>query len=375
MATTFKTLGAKDIVTTRSLLHEAIPITGSIISGTYVQDASETNIKSYSHGMFQAVYDYPYLSSSANHIFDITMGYSPNSALSKSSGVTQQSKKINLYNQMAQVLVGFDHTGSVHEFDEDGDLSGGTKMREVFFLNFARLLTKDEVKKGSFSLSLGVSASYNDFGAFVQRVKLADTNAATNFKVNSPAGEYSVLYATNEAGTELINSTGGTTEIKAGLLFYQAGIAVVTGSIFEMGSGKGLLSGSGPPTVRLVFGKTSGEGDQQVYEYMSGSSIDSNASAFRHRVNDLSFNNTTELNSTIYFCRVNNNDFNYSANPTYLSSSKIRVKDVVSDPPISYITTIGLHGPDNELLAVAKLSEPLKKDPTDELTLRVRLDY
>ena len=41
----------------------------------------------------------------------------------------------------------------------------------------------------------------------------------------------------------------------------------------------------------------------------------------------------------------------------------------------SYITTIGLYSEDNELLAVAKISEPLKKDPTNELTLRVRLDY
>ena len=38
-------------------------------------------------------------------------------------------------------------------------------------------------------------------------------------------------------------------------------------------------------------------------------------------------NNTTELNSTIYFARVNHNDFNYSTNPTYLSSSKIVVKN------------------------------------------------
>ena len=90
---------------------------------------------------------------------------------------------------------------------------------------------------------------------------------------------------------------------------------------------------------------------------------------------NISFNNTTELNSTIYFCRANNNDFNYSSNPSYLSASKIRVKDNVSDPPLSYVTTVGLYSPDNELLAVAKVSEPLKKDPTDEFTLRVRLDY
>ena len=72
MATTFKTLGAGDVTTTRTLLHESIPITGSIVSGTYGGDAvalgSEGHIKTYSHGMFQSVYDYPYLSSSANHI-------------------------------------------------------------------------------------------------------------------------------------------------------------------------------------------------------------------------------------------------------------------------------------------------------------------
>jgi len=89
----------------------------------------------------------------------------------------------------------------------------------------------------------------------------------------------------------------------------------------------------------------------------------------------MAFNNTTELNSTIYFCRVNHNDFNYSSNPTYLDASKIRVKDSTVDAPVAYITTIGLYSADNELLAVAKLSEALRKDPTNEIVLRVRLDY
>ena len=44
-------------------------------------------------------------------------------------------------------------------------------------------------------------------------------------------------------------------------------------------------------------------------------------------------------------------------------------------PPRAYITTVGLYSADNELLAVAKLSEPIRKDPTNEVTLRVRLDY
>jgi hypothetical protein len=108
---------------------------------------------------------------------------------------------------------------------------------------------------------------------------------------------------------------------------------------------------------------------------LTGTSISGCCDAFRHRIQDISFNNTTELNSTIHFCRINNSDFNYSSNPSYLSQSKIVVKNSQLDAPVSYMTTVGLYGADNELLAVAKLSEPLKKDPTNEMILRVRLDY
>ena len=104
MAGSYKDLDLdKDIVGTRTLLHEQIPLTGTLASGTYGTFPNDTNVKNYSHGMFQSVYDYPYLSSSANHIYDLTFGYSNNSSLSGSG--TQNAKKINLYNQMAQVLV------------------------------------------------------------------------------------------------------------------------------------------------------------------------------------------------------------------------------------------------------------------------------
>ena len=108
----------------------------------------------------------------------------------------------------------------------------------------------------------------------------------------------------------------------------------------------------------------------------TGSTIGAMSDAFLHRLTNIQFNNTTELNSTIYFCRANHNEFNYSSNPTYLSGSKLVVKgNNRLAPPRSYATTVGLYSADNELLAVAKLSEPLRKDPTNELTLRVRLDY
>jgi len=166
MATSFKSFLNNDVTSTRTLLHEAIPITGSILSGTYDNPAlvvthsnAANNIKNYSHGLFQSVYDYPYLSSSANHIFDLTVGYSNNSTLSSSAN-TQNADKINIYNQMAQLLVGHDQTGSIREFDADGNLSAGAKLKECVFVNFARILQKDEIKKGSFTMVVGDNTGF-----------------------------------------------------------------------------------------------------------------------------------------------------------------------------------------------------------------------
>jgi len=369
MATTYKSLSTNDIVTTKTLLHEAIPITGTIVSGTYISGTTERNIKNYTHGMFQSVYDYPYLSSSANHIFDVTMGYHSTSALSgTSAGHSQVSKKINVYNQMAQVLMGYDENGNIRRFDEDGDLAaGGTKLDEVFFVNFARLLSKDEIKKGSFNIELGVAAAHSFDGTsmFADRIKLVDTNAQNDYRVNSPAGDYGILYADSTVDTNLTNDAGTQ---KAGLIFYQAGIAVISASVFNDAALGGILTNArGNSNMNAA--------SQSVDQLFVSGAISASCDALRRRIHNISFNNTTELNSTVYFCRAHHNEFNYSTNPTYISGSKLVVKNNASDSPVSYITTVGLYSADSELLAVAKLSEPLKKDPSNELTLRVRLDY
>lgn len=342
----FKPLTSADRTQSRTLLHENIPITGTLVSGTYATNSSgrEVNIKTFSHGMFQSVYDYPYASSSANHILDLSVGFSTNAASLSSSATSQTAKKVNIYNQMAQVLVGYDTGSNVRTFDADGDFAaGGTKHHNAIFVNFSRLLVKDEIKKGSFSMVIGSGSSYGT--PFSSIGTITDSGAATSYLTNSPAGEYGILKS-------------GSTNV--GLLYYQAGIAVLTSSVFG-NSGTSIEMNSDAHTFQGL---------------LTGSTIDQSADAIRHRIQNISFNNTTELNSTIFFCRANHNEFNYSSNPTYLSGSKIIVKD--NEPlnlPRAYVTTVGLYSPDNELMAVAKVSEPLRKDPTNELTLRVRLDY
>ena len=348
MAVTFKNLVLdQDIANTRTLLNEAIPLTGTIVSGTYTDSAgTERNIKDYAHGMFQSVYDYPYLSSSANHVCDLTVGYSSDSALSSSTSV-QNAKKINIYNQMAQVLVGLDDTGAIRKFDQDGNLAAGTKMKECIFINTARLLAKDEIQKGSFiftAMTGGTPVAPTD------KLTISDYGATTSYFVNSPAGEYGLLYTSSAEPN--VNSG-------VGLVYYQAGVAVLTASVFNG-----------------EFGAPAATYDtSSIDAVLTGSEISSSCDAIRNRWSDMDFNNTTELNSTIYFCRAGASEFNYSSNPTYLSSSQIRVKELASEEPVSYVTTVGLYSADNELLAVAKLSEPLKKTPANEITLRVRLDY
>ena len=139
--------------------------------------------------------------------------------------------------------------------------------------------------------------------------------------------------------------------------------------------GKGILDADGVATPLFPYRATSQIPDANFTAVLTGSTVKNLANGVRNRIQKVQFNNTRELNSTIYFCRANHNEFNYSSNPTYLSNSKLVTKNESTDNPVSYVTTVGLYSADNELLAVAKLSEPIKKEPSTEVTFRVRLDY
>jgi len=117
-----------DVTNTKTMLHEVIPLTGTIISGTYGTWPDEGNIKNFTHGMFQSTYDYPYLSSSSNHIFDITIGYDELSPLSSSTSV-QNSKKMAIYNQFSQLLLGYNQDdGKVEIFESDLDITAWVRL-------------------------------------------------------------------------------------------------------------------------------------------------------------------------------------------------------------------------------------------------------
>jgi hypothetical protein len=84
-----------------------------------------------------------------------------------------------------------------------------------------------------------------------------------------------------------------------------------------------------------------------------------------------------------FFVRVKNQEYNYSNNPTFVISKddatnsqdigKLRFSDFYTNPKV-YITSVGLYNENNDLVAVAKLSQPLLKDFTNECLIRIKID-
>jgi hypothetical protein len=259
-----------------------------------------------------------------------------------------------MYNQFAQVLLGYtSSTGDgIRKFERDLTLDGDAYMKECFFLTFSRLLIKDQIKKGTFAITLATGSFANSKnGTFHATFSDLSASVSGDGTLNTDGGDYGILY----------KGAGGASAQGVGAVFYQAGVVVLSASVFD--------------STTNDFNKEGALPIKDVSESLTGSAISSSCDAFRHRLVNLSFNNTTQINSKIYFCRVPHNKFNYSSNPTYVDGSKIVVKNQSTDNPVSYITTVGLYNDSQELVAVAKLSEPLRKDPTNDLTLRVRLDY
>ena len=88
-----------------------------------------------------------------------------------------------------------------------------------------------------------------------------------------------------------------------------------------------------------------------------------------------SLNSEESITSSYIFTRVRNNDYNYTTNPSIINNEgEFNYSNFISNPQ-TFITTIGLYNDANELLAVSKLSKPLKKDFTKEALFRIKLQF
>ena len=93
------------------------------------------------------------------------------------------------------------------------------------------------------------------------------------------------------------------------------------------------------------------------------------------RLNKLEFKSNQPIYTYNYHCKVSDYEYNHTLNPSALSGSDNKLKDNVSGSSFNpYITSIGLYNDAQELIAVGKLSQPLQKPSTTELSIQVKLD-
>ena len=82
-----------------------------------------------------------------------------------------------------------------------------------------------------------------------------------------------------------------------------------------------------------------------------------------------------KVTSQYFFTRAKNNEYNYTTNPSFIDTNGNLNYTSMVDNPKTFITTIGLYNDSNDLVAVAKVSQPISKDFSKEALMRVKLDY
>jgi hypothetical protein len=87
-------------------------------------------------------------------------------------------------------------------------------------------------------------------------------------------------------------------------------------------------------------------------------------------------NSEETVSSDYIFVRAGNAQFNYTTNPSAISGSTgtLTFPTMINNPQ-TFPTTVGLYNANNELIAVAKLSQPFVKDFTKEALFRVKLNF
>lgn len=92
----------------------------------------------------------------------------------------------------------------------------------------------------------------------------------------------------------------------------------------------------------------------------------------------LEYNSTVTLYGHEYICKLNEDEFNFTSNPTIRlnndETSQIPKSFVTGSEFSPYITTVGLYNNRAELVAIGKLAAPIKKRDNVDLNIIVRFD-
>ena len=220
---------------------------------------------------------------------------------------------------------------------------------------------REKVDPGNWEIHLSGSVAHP--GGAAPTKLIDDSGATTNPDVNVSGRVFNVVTGSIQSGVADIKTTAAaSTTVGAPGLFYPDLGIILLNPDFVSGSA-GLQAAKAANTF--------GNNARTLYNAVSKSRY---TAARREE----------EITSRSYFTRARNDRYNFSSNPTYKTGSKLEnggeilgqfaVPSFKGDPR-AYITQVGLYDGELDLIAVAKLSQPILKSFSREAVVKVKLDY
>jgi len=403
-----KSISPEDIKVRRSVLNQLVDIIQEDVSGSSSRRAYQVFVTGgvgpgVTSSLFQTVYDQDFTLQTANPMFDMTIGLyvSGNTVQNSKTGQDSAGKllfpsqtlmmreKVNNYRQYAASLLGNADSSFTAPYGS-GDTAN--RIDNALFMSFKRLFVRDGIKRETFAIRMYQSASsaadtgYEPTVGEKGRINLNTTSISGSAIFTDIGASANQLRVFGGNVGNIVNASN--TSQAVGLLFYDAGTAVfdmakifsgsqkMSGTIDAMSSGGTTMlgrSGDGNISARFIPDFLVSGSIDDVVDHIASARLQSGT------LTAATFQNNTNINSTIVFCRASADEFNYSTNPTFVdSSNRIRVIDSGQENfqrTFTMPTTVGLHDQFGNLLAVAKLSRPIEKNDEKDITIRVRLDF
>jgi len=307
-------------------------------------------------------YDVRYSTNTSDEVeFAISYGHilGSGSEGSSTSGTTNPTKAI--YSQIRQVILPQQTT----KFNFNGGGSGSYESEDIFVIAANRARYREKMDPGNWELILqsGSKRSPGDTSGSTTIHLIDDSGAGVNPTLATSKREFNVVSGSIANGVyETATTTATATDLGSHGLFYpESGMIILNPN--ALASGLGLSANN-----KYIESLGTSESSNDLNHRKLFNSIKS-GSYFAGRREE-------QKRSSMYFCSVRAGEFNYSQNPSYVNGDNAQLTNSsFITEPTSYITTVGLYNDNNELLAVAKMSQPFKKDSNTEALIKVRLDF
>ena len=344
----YKTLDAQDFLVSADSI--TAPCWSNYIPELTSMYTSSTQVNGTSGQYFLNIYNLDPSDPTAEVQFNIAYGNKFGSGSQPyNAAYADLSPTRTVYGQWRNLIYG----------DESTDFTFGSvtpSQQHFYAVTIDRARYKQSLFPGSLNLTL-YSGS--------QELNLTDNSAVTTTISYCDAGRiFQIVSGSN--GTPIATNNGNTASSGSyGLFLPDIGTIILNAAALDLTYADGGINlGTGLATTSYNPAKLYSTGSGKI-----GLTTGSYTSSF-------SLNSQETVTSDFVFCRARNAEFNYSENPSFISGSTGAVLyDLFVTNPTTYITTVGMYNDSNELLAVAKLSKPLKKDFTKEALIRVKLDF